>query len=70
MHHLGAEDVRGKQVGGELDAADVHREHSGEGLGEGGLADARDVFDQDVATRDETEQKELDDVVLTLDDPR
>ncbi len=41
-----------------------------ERLRQRGLADAGDVFDQQVAAREQRDQRELDDVFLALDDVR
>ena len=44
-------DVGGQQVGGELDAAEVAVDRRGQRLGQGGLADAGHVLEQQVALR-------------------
>ena len=63
-----AGDVRGQQVGGELDAAEAAAERAGEGLREDRLACARDVLDEDVTTTEERHDREFDLVVLAEDD--
>ena len=55
-----AEHVAGQQVGSELDALKAAMKRFGEGLGERGFADAGNVFDQQVAARQERDQRELD----------
>jgi hypothetical protein len=42
--------VAGHQVGGELHAREMQAEGAGQRMGEGGLADARNVLDQQVPT--------------------
>ena len=66
--HADADDVGGQQVGRELDAAVLGVDRGGEGLGQGGLAHAGHVLDEEVALGDEADHGEGDDVVLALDD--
>src|SRR6266700_2836693 len=61
--------VRGQQIGGELDAPDRAVDRAGKRLGQHGLADARDVLDQQVALREQGDKGEADSLRLALDDP-
>ena len=49
--HLGADDIRGHQVGRELDPLEAQAEGLAGGLDHQGFAEAGDAFDQDVAAR-------------------
>jgi hypothetical protein len=61
VEHLGAEDVAGQQVGGELHPGAGDVEAAREGPREGGLADAGDVLDEHVAAREHADdQQQLD----------
>ena len=62
-----ADDVRGQKVARKLDAAELHAQRLGQGLREGGLANARDIFDQKVATRDEAHDGQPDRLFFTDD---
>jgi multidrug efflux pump subunit AcrA (membrane-fusion protein) len=53
-----ADDVRGQHVAGELDALEMQAERFRQHVRERGLADARQVFDQQVAARDEAGERE------------
>ncbi len=48
-----AENVRGQQVGGKLDAFEAGINGAGQGLGQGGLARAGKIFEQDMAAAGE-----------------
>ncbi len=68
FQHVRAGDVRGHQVGGELDALEAHVEHlrdraDHQGLGQPGHADQ-----QDVAAREDRREDLLDHILLTDDD--
>ena len=63
-----ADDVGGQQVRRELHPPEAGLHGPGEGLGKTGLADAGDVFDQEVSLRDEAQHDEVDDFGLSLDD--
>lgn len=54
-----AKDVGGKEVGGELNAAEGAADGSGEAVGEGGFADAWGSFDEDVAACEEGDAEEF-----------
>ncbi|MOA47309.1 hypothetical protein D3C78_1721190 [compost metagenome] len=56
VEYRGAEDVAGQQVGGELDALVTEAQHPGQGMAEGGLAHPRQVFQQQMATRQQAGQ--------------
>ena len=58
----------GKQIGSELHALPCAVHRCRQCLGEAGLADARHVFDQQVAFGEQTRHGELDGVLLALDD--
>ena len=55
-----AGDVRGHEVGGELDAREAHAQDLREGPGRERLREARVVLEQDVPVREEPEQHELE----------
>ena len=61
-----AEDVARQEVARELDAAQLAADRLGEGAREGGLADARDVLDEQVAAGEERDERELHGVLLAL----
>ena len=63
-----ADDVRGQQVAGELDALEMQAERAREHMRERGLADARHVLDQQVAAREQAGQREANLRVLAEDD--
>mgnify|MGYP000504077994 CR=1 FL=1 len=69
-----ADDVGRQQVAGELDAAEAQAEGARQAVGEGGLAHARQVLDQQVAARQQAGQRQpylpglADDQALDLDD--
>ena len=65
-----AEHVRRQEVARELDARVAQAERGRERVGEGRLADARDVLDQQVAAREEARERELDRAFLADDDAR
>ena len=64
-----AEHVARQQVARELDAPQLAADGLGEGARERGLADAGDVLDEQVAAREERDERELDGVVLALEGP-
>lgn len=51
-----AQNVRRQQIAGELDALITEPENPGQGMGQGGLAHARNVLDQEVATGQQAAQ--------------
>ena len=61
-----AGDVRGQQVGSELDPAHGAVDAARQGLAELGLADARDVLDEEMALREQHDQGGVDHVRLAL----
>ncbi len=61
-----AENVGGKQVGGELDALKTAVKRFGQGLGKGGFAGAGNVFDEEMATGKKGDERELDHVFLAI----
>jgi len=65
-----AEDVAGEQVRRELDALKTAMEGFCQRLRESGLADAGNVFDKQVAAREQSNQCELDGVFLAVDSAR
>lgn len=58
-----AGDVTGKEVAGELDAG----EGAGERVGEGGFADAGEVFDEEMTAGEQANDSALNDVVFAFD---
>ena len=58
----------GKQVGRELQAAEIARDALGQGLGHQRLADAGHVFQQHVLAREQRDQAPADDVGLAQHD--
>ena len=62
-----AGDVGGQQVGRKLDALEDQPQGAGEGFGEGGLADAGDVFDQHMAAGQKRGQGQFDGGALADD---
>jgi len=63
-----ADHVAGQQIGRELDALERTIERTRERLCESGLPHAGNVFNQQVAAREQRGQRELNDVLLALDD--
>ena len=64
----GASDVAWKKVGCELDAFEVAAGGDGDGSSEHCLADAGDVFDEDVSAAEECDDCESDSGVFADDD--
>jgi hypothetical protein len=58
IEHRHADDVRRQQVGSELHALESESEGGGQRVGEGGLAQARQVLDQQVAVRQQRGERE------------
>ena len=56
---LGPQNVAGQHVGGELNPREAHGKAAGEPFGEGCLAYAGDVFEQQVPARDQAGQRQL-----------
>src|SRR5690606_712354 len=63
-----AGDVRGQQVGSELDPVERAVDRPRDGFGEMGLPDPGDVLHENMALGDESQQHELDDLAFALDD--
>ena len=59
-----AEHVAGQHVAGELEAVEAAVDGAREGLGEGGFADAGDIFDEQVSARQQADQGEAHDFGL------
>ena len=68
VEDLGAEDVGGQQVRRELDPGHPHRQGPGQGLGQGGLADAGDVLHQHVAAGQHADDHQIQGLLLAADD--
>src|SRR6266852_6387535 len=64
------ENVAGEEGRSELDALETAMKGFCERLRESGLADAGDVFDEQVAAREQGDQRELDGVFLAVDGAR
>ena len=62
-----AEHVAGEHVAGELEAVESAVDGAGEHLREGGLADAGDIFDEQVTAGQEADEGKPDDVGLATD---
>src|SRR5258708_10427510 len=65
-----AEDIAGQQVRCELDALEAAVEGFCERLRESGLANAGNVFDEQVAAREQGDQRELNSIFLAIDGAR
>ena len=63
-----ADDVGRQQIAGELDALEVQPQGPRQRVGQRGLADAGEVFDQQMAARQQAGQREADLAVLAEDD--
>ena len=68
VEEVDAGQVRGHQVRGELDAAEVPADAPGEGAQQHGLAGAGHVLQQDVPRGDQADHDLLDHLVLADDD--
>ena len=68
LQDLGADDVRGHQVGGELDALEGEVQGARQGRDEQGLGQAGHALEHAVAAREDRDQQLLDDLVLADDD--
>jgi hypothetical protein len=68
LDHLGAGNVRGKQVGGELDAADREPERLADGLGNERAPEAGNAGQHGVAVRQNGRQQQMDRAVLPDND--
>ncbi|OQA31557.1 MAG: hypothetical protein BWY57_02319 [Betaproteobacteria bacterium ADurb.Bin341] len=64
-----AGNVGRQQVAGELDAGKLETEQAGQGLRQGGLAHARQVFDEQVAAGEKTGQGQADFPLFAENDP-
>ena len=60
IENADAEHVAGKQIRGELNALEAAVKRFGQRLGQRGLADTGDVFDEQVAAREKRDERELD----------
>src|SRR5262249_31180494 len=67
VEDVGADDVGGHQVRGELDAFEGAVEEAGQDADEEGLGGAGDALDKDVAAGKQADQKAVDDLVLADD---
>jgi hypothetical protein len=63
-----ADDVRRQHVGRALDAVEVQAEQFGQDMGQDGLADARQILDQQMAARKQADQGEADLALLAEHD--
>ena len=68
LHHVGAGDVGGHQVGRELHAAELHVQRAGQRAGHQRLAQAGHAVQQHVPAAKQADQERIDDVVLPDDD--
>ena len=69
LEQFGADDVRGHQVRGELDALEADAEHFGERFDEERLRQPRHTDEQAMAPREKADEQQSDDFVLADDDP-
>ena len=67
VEHGQADDVGRHQIRCELDAGELHVERSCEGLGEEGLGDARDPFEQNVSVHEQCSDHAAEHTLLTDD---
>ena len=63
-----SDDVRGEQVGGELNPAELRIHQPGERLGQSCLADAGHVVEQDVAAGDKRDEQVVNHLRFAADD--
>ena len=70
LHDVGADDVGRHEIGRELDARELEVQRIGQRVHQARLADARDPFEQDVATRQQARHGPVHDVVVADDAPR
>ena len=66
--NLGADDIGGKHVGGELEPGEFDVKAIGEGFDREGLGQARDAFEEDVAVGQQANDQAFDQVSLADDD--
>ena len=69
LQDIGAGDVHGHQVGGELDAGEGEGHGLGEFADEQGFGEAGDAHEEGVTAGEEADAELLDDVILADDDP-
>jgi len=62
-----AKNVARKQIRSELDALEGAMKRFGESLSQGGLADARNIFDEQMAAGEQRDERELDGFFLAVD---
>ena len=67
LHHFGAENVGGHQIGGELHAQRVEAHDDAERLDQLGLGEAGHADQQSVTAGEQSDQRLLDDPLLTED---
>jgi hypothetical protein len=68
LENVGAGDVGGHQVRGELDATEGQIHRLGKGGDKEGLSQARDAMHEAVATGEDSDEKLFDDAMLADDD--
>ena len=61
-----AEDIAGQHVAGELQAMEAAGDGAGERLGEGGLADAGHVLDEEMSARQQADERQAHDFGLAV----
>ncbi len=67
LEDRGPQDITGKHVAGELDAAEIQAQAAGQHLGQGGLADPGQVLDQQVAAGKQAGERQPDLFILAQD---
>jgi len=65
---LGADDIAGEEVGGELDAAELEVQRLGQGVDQRGLAEAGHPFQQHIAPANDRDEDMIDNISLANDE--
>ncbi len=67
LNDLGAGDVRGHQIGGELDAVEAQAQRAGKGGDQKRLGQARDAHQQRMTPAEKSDEQLINDGILTYD---
>lgn len=65
---MGSDDIGGKEIGRELDAAKASRKSLCEGVDSEGFGETGEAFDEEVVTGEEADQHAVDEVMLPDED--
>jgi len=65
---LGSDDIAGEEIRGELDALEIDVDGLGDGVDEGGFAEAGNAFEKDVAAAADGDEDIIDDFLLADDE--